>query len=386
MVAPFLLDRRKGAGVSLNVVDLAVVGIMVAVLSSWAFGPHEPHSFRAVLNYLVPLAFYGAARQYGMAHGRLFLWVLLVSGALASLTVWFEALFWHRPLFVDPNNYSWIGGGKFIFRPAGVFGTPPGASAELAMISISGLPLFGSTSGARRVGVSLCLAVSIGALLLTFTRGGMIAFAIGLTLYAAFLGSASTVKIVYGGMILLLIGIVLVLPRVSAAGWYQKGVLRGGAFTGRQTYWANAWPVIANSPKHLIVGHGINSLLVGTQLPGQQAPDIAASPTLGTLSPHNQYIRTLVEQGVLGLTLLGLWLGGAIVKGSISVWRSGPMRRSIAAATAATAAFAVISFVDDTLRHPPGFAVVALLTGLLVTWTGTRSAGGRAGALPQTER
>ncbi len=383
-LAPVVFKRRGAAVLRLSIVDLAVIGIVLAVFVSWAFGPHEPHSLRPAANYVLPLAFYPAARRYGRDHGALFLWVLLIGGALASISVWFEALVWHRPLFVDPNTYVWSGSSTTVFRPSGVFESPPGASAVLAMTSLAGLPLFATTLGLKRVTVLLCLASSIGAIMFTFTRGGMIAIAIGFALYAALMGPTSWAKLIYSMMIVLLVGIVLVLPRVTDAGWYQKGVLRAGTFSQRQTFWANAWPVITDSPQHLTVGHGINSLVVGgPELPGQQAPDIAASPTLSTFSPHNQYIRTLVEEGVIGLGLILAWLLGALLKGLASVWSGGPLRRNIAAATGAITSFVVISFVDDTLRHPPGFAVVALLSGLVIAWTDRTVGGGISGLAPE---
>ena len=80
--------------------------------------------------------------------------------------------------------------------------------------------------------------------------------------------------------------------------------MRPGSLSVRESYWSAAWPVIVNSPKHLIVGHGINSLVrdpTGREALADPQIDIAAVPTLSTLSPHSQYVRTLVEGRPLGL-------------------------------------------------------------------------------------
>jgi O-antigen ligase len=157
------------------------------------------------------------------------------------------------------------------------------------------------------------------------------------------------------------------MPRVAGASWYQEGVLRQGTFSERQSYWAESWTLATDSTDHLVLGHGINSLVIGqSELPGTPDTDIAGFPELTVHGPHSQYVRTFVEEGLLGVALLLAWIGGSIVTGVRQAWRAGQDRSLIAAAAAALISVAIVSFVDDTLRDPPTFVLVALLAGLLV--------------------
>jgi O-antigen ligase len=131
------------------------------------------------------------------------------------------------------------------------------------------------------------------------------------------------------------------------------------------------------------VGHGINSLEVGRpstpgQLgyPGRPDPDLASDQLLLTIGPHNQYIRTLFEEGLAGgIVLLG-WFGGAVVTAARAVRRLlDPADRLIlSGAAAGIVAFMLESAANDTLREIPTFTVVAVLSGLIVAYTArTRS-------------
>jgi O-antigen ligase len=162
-----------------------------------------------------------------------------------------------------------------------------------------------------------------------------------------------------------------VLPHITRTSWYQKGIQRPGSLAVRQSYWAAAWPVIVNSPEHLLVGHGINSLYRDPTTPGRlldPQPDISAVPTLSTLSPHSQYVRTLVEEGVVGLVLLVGWLVGSAGRAGRAAWSAASSRRAaLAACAAATTSFLIVSYAGDTLRDTSSFALVALVTGAGVT-------------------
>jgi hypothetical protein len=137
----------------------------------------------------------------------------------------------------------------------------------------------------------------------TFTRAGLIAFAVGLVLYLALLRPPGLGRLIYIGIVITLAMGVFVLPRVTQTSWYQKGVVRAGDLAARETYWTAAWPVIVNSPQHFLLGHGINSLFRDPTSPNQlldPQPDIEAVPSLVMFSPHSQYVRTLVEEGLGG--------------------------------------------------------------------------------------
>ena len=130
-------------------------------------------------------------------------------------------------------------------------------------------------------------------------------------------------------------------------------------------------PLVTNSTKHLVFGHGFNSLLVGhpNGLTGEPQADLAGVPILIKESPHSQYVRTLLEQGIVGLALLLAWLVGSVgralagVRGTI---HHDEGRALLAGCAAGIVSFLVVSLAGDGLREVPSLAVVALLSGLTV--------------------
>jgi len=209
-------------------------------------------------------------------------------------------------------------------------------------------------------------------MVITFTRAGLIGFFIGAVVFVLLWRPVLLGRLAVG---LAAVGIafaLVILPVVGAKSWYREGIDRSGTFANRQARWVLAWPVITNTPKHVVFGHGINSLLVGHPegLSGEPQADLAAVPILVTDSPHSQYIRTLLEQGFLGLGLLLVWLLGTIAAGVKAVPRVPPEDRAVlAGSVAGIVSFIVVALVDDNLRDPAGFAIVALLSGFVAART-----------------
>jgi O-antigen ligase len=363
------LDLRTSPRVSrLTLVDWAVVGLLVLTLLSWALRPREAHSLRLVSNYLLPLAFFAGGRRFGERNVRRLYAFLFVGAALASLSVLYEAFLAHRPLFTDPTSYYWLASSNNIFRPGGVFGSPPAAAAVLAMAIPCGVALVQRATGPRRLALMALLAVSLAALVVTFTRGPEIGLAVGMVAYAALLGPATWARYAYAVAIGAIVATVVLLPQIESTSWFQHGVLRHGTLASRETFWAEAKFVIRDSTQHEIVGHGPDSLIVGLPwAPGDPQSDISRFPDLTFQGLQNQYLRMLVEAGAVGLALFLVWIGGAILKGTRAAFRDVPRRREIAAGVAGCVAFCVTSLVGDTLREPQVFVVAALLSGIVVS-------------------
>jgi O-antigen ligase len=375
VAAALILDLYESPRVRrVDLVDWSVLAFAGVGLIGWLVTSQPPHSSAFAINYLLPFAFYAGARRFGAQADRLLL-ILFVGASLASLTVIYEALFAHRALFADPTSYYWNATTVHIFRPGGVFGSPPTAASLLAMTLLCGLPLLARARGMRRRGLAFCFAVSSLALILTFTRGPLLGFALGVLVYAVLLGPSTWARYVYiGGTVAVVITIVF-LPRIETMTWFQKGVVRGGTLTSRQVVWNQTQGLITDSRGHELLGHGINSLVVGTRwLPGEPDPDIAAVPGLALQGAQNQYIRTLIEGGLLGLLLLLGWVLGTVVKGASAALRGIVKRRDVAALVAACVAFCVAALVEDALRQTQTFVVLALVTGLIVSLSSNASA------------
>jgi O-antigen ligase len=319
----------------------------------------------------LPFGFYVTGRAFGgLAWTRLATVILLATTA-ASFTVLYEYFVAHRPLFVSQSSYFWNATGQAIFRPGGVFGSPPAAASTLAMSILIGASLLTNFRGPAKQGLWVCLAISTAALFVTFTRAGVIGLAGGLVLYLILVRPLGLGRLVYGCILLVTVFALFVLPKITRTSWYHEGIVRPGSLAVRETYWSAAWPVIANSPKHLVVGHGINSLIHDPtskqQLLDPQL-DISAVPTLSALSPHSQYVRTLVEGGIVGLLLVLGWLGLSLVRAGRAAWRAVPGDRApLAACSGAVASFLIASYVSDGLRETAPFALVALVSGVAVT-------------------
>lgn len=369
-----LLDLRASPHVSrLRLVDWAAVGLVAMTLLSWWLGPREPHSLRLVGNYLLPIIFFAGGRRFAGRTGRRLYAVAFVGTALASLTVLYEAFVAHRPLFSDPTSYYWLGSANSLFRPGGVFGSPPAAATVLAMVIPCGLLLVQRARGARRLALLSLLVVSFAALFVTYTRGPEIGLIVGVLVYAVLLGPATWARYAYATALAAVIVSVVLLPRVESSAWFQQGVVRQGTLASREAFWREARHAITDSTRHKLVGHGPASLEVGLPwLPGSPQPDIAIFPDLTFKGLQNEYLRILVELGAIGLALFLGWIGGTIVGGARAAFRDAPHRREIAAGVAGCVAFAVTSLVGDTLWETQVFAVVALLSGVVISLASKR--------------
>jgi len=358
-------ERRR----RLTFVDVMVVLYVLGVIASWvATGPVDGSTGKLALAVVSPLAFYLAGTRVSHQATEPVLWVLLTAGAVAATTLFFELLVTHRPLFVPEQSYLWSSLHSVVSRPGGVLRSPPGAADVLAMTSLAALPLLTRVSGRKRALAGGCLIVSLMGIVATLERSAMIAGIVGGVLYLVLSRTVHVARLLLGAAAV--IGVLLVaVPLIGSTTWYRQGVLRRGTLAARQSTWASAWPLTTNSVGHGTVGHGINSLEIGKpETPGRPDPDVVSDPQLLTAGPHSQYIRTLFEQGALGLVVLVGWLGGAILTAvaAVRVLRGRPERAVVAAAAAGIAAFMIESAAGDTVRELPTFAVAALLAGIVV--------------------
>jgi O-antigen ligase len=288
------------------------------------------------------------------------------------LPLFYEFFVLHRPLFGNASTYQWSREAGSLFRPGGTFGSPPAAVTALSMTTLCGLVLLVRSSGGRRLVVWLGLAISVGGIIITFTRAGLIGFALGVMVFVALWRPVALGRLTFGLVAVSVVFLLAVLPHLAGKDWYQEGVTRHGNLADREFRWRSAWPVITNSTTHLVVGHGFNSLLVGrpTGLTGQPDADLAAVPILIRDSPHSQYIRTLLEQGLVGLGLLVAWLLGSVGR-AVGAVRKATLRAEdralLAGCAAGIVSFMVVSSAGDGLRDPSSLAIVALLTGLVAS-------------------
>ncbi|HVM18159.1 MAG TPA: O-antigen ligase family protein [Gaiellaceae bacterium] len=359
---------RGVASLRVTLIDVALLAFVAVAVASALWSERPPNFLAAAASSVTPLAFYAAGRVVSRWGVRRVLTAVLVAAALASTTLWYEFVVARAPLFVVPEEYRWNESGELIFRPGGVFGSPPVAATALAMAFLLGLPLLTGRTRLFRIAIGACLMLCALGAALTLTRAPLVGLACGAVLYLALVRPVHILRIglAAGAAIVIFVGYVL--PTAADSRWYQQGVVREGNLSVRQDYWVQALPLLTNTPSHLLVGHGINSLVAGRpELPGKVHPDVATAPILLEVGPHNQYVRTLFELGLVGLVLLLGWLLGTAAIAVHQARRSTGERRALfASLLASLSAFAVVSLAGDTLRQPEPTALVALVSGLVV--------------------
>lgn len=369
------------ARVELNGLDLSLCALALGIYLSWAFHPESGVPARELVNGLLPLTFYVWARANGTAPAiRAVLWSIALAASLGALTVMFEFFVAHRALFVSGDVRSWYPEtGRFIFRPRGIFGSPPGAATVLAMTTLLTLPLLREADRRLRALAWGCVALGTVALGVTFTRGGWIAFGVGVIAYVLL-----TIEVRRGIRIALRAALVLgpvlalVLPALAQSQTFQFGVLRPGTFADRQVYWRYAFPLTTDSQEHFFFGRGYASMSDSKALD----PGLGAT-RLPVTSAHNDYIRAMIEQGLTGAVLLIVWLMAPLLVAIRAARRLPPGQRALLAACAgAIAAYAVVGLVGDTFFFTPAVSLVALAVGFLSTLAANarRPAGSPRGA------
>jgi O-antigen ligase len=289
---------------------------------------------------------------------------VFLAGTAGALTVLYEALAGHLAYGLSAETYYWNASTATVFRPGGIFGSPPGAATVLAMTAVCGLPVLRSWRGWRRIAGVACMLITLGAMVSTFTRAPLIGFAVAVVMYL-FVSHSTLLRParVVTALLIVAVGALLLLPRLESSSLFQKGLVRGGTFAARVVYWELALPIVTANSKNLIFGIGTEATAV-TSEGGSAPPALAGSPALVTNGTHNQYVLTLLEEGILGLAALVAWLSVSIVAGVRSALA---LRDPYAAALpAAVLVLAIVLLADNSLFDSSTMAVIGLITGLIV--------------------
>lgn len=364
--AATLVGSRRGRT---RPTDWALAAFLIVVLLGWLLQYREPGAGRTVSIELTPLGFYLGARALPKERIRALLVALVFAGAAGGLTVIFEYLQGHV-VYLDPNIYKWNASTAFIFRPGGIFGSPPGAGAVLCATILLGLPCHRWARGGLKVAITACQLVATLALFLTFTRAPMIALGVGLLLYLWLVRSPLLRPLpVLGFAIAATLALALALPAVENSSAFQKGIERQGSLTTREGFWSIAWPVATSSPHTFIFGVGTASLEAPGLVPTTRVPQILAeSPQVIADSLHNQYLTILLENGLLGLVPFAAFLLLPFGHGARHARRG---RDAVAAgATASVLAMGIVMTVGTTVLHGPTFAML-LTSAALAAGAGT---------------
>lgn len=182
----------------------------------------------------------------------------------------------------------------------------------------------------------LLIAISFYSVLLSGSRGGLLAVAVTVAGFALIYPSKRTtrIKLFLGGVILIfaLWGVFKpLLPDNIVDRMSVEEVVESGG-TGRVTIWKSMLQEIVNQPENLLFGRGINA--THRMFLGKSWSNVFA---------HNQVIQTLYNQGLLGL-LAFLALTG------ISFFRCVKQRKTVAIAILGMMALSISLSFNQTTR------------------------------------
>lgn len=384
MIPPFLLfagDRlsapRAGLMIGLTIVvvgsirRITVPDVFAAAFVLYSAGfsilvldSGVPVSF--LVDMLLPVTFYFFARFLLPWQRDRQAWPFLVLCAVGSVAVLADLAF-GQALLAPSTGYDFDANpGSALFRPAGLFSSPPTAAIVLSMLALASLAVL---SPARKTTAAV-LCITGVAILATFGRAGWAGAIVGLVVFIALYRPARAaarryaVPAVAGVVVALALLSFVEIPNNETV---ELGVIRGSTVESRESLIGLAAPLITDSPEHALFGRGSGTFLafnVESALPLD--PGLAASPfLLERGGPHSSYALLLLEVGIVGFLLWGAWGLTTVLRG-ISVARRTETQLYPAALTAALTVFFVASLFHDAVIAVQAYGLAAFIGGLLV--------------------
>ena len=360
----------------LTLTDVALIVYMAVYLLGWQLQYDQPETWHVALGQVLPLGFYLGARAVPRSRLAPLMTLTLFAGTVGALTVIYE--FWQgHAVFIDPTKYLWNQASGDLFRPGGIFGSPPGAATVLMYVFFFGLAGLRSLRGRAKAFGVICMGICTVALVLTFTRAPLIGAGAGLLVFLWLVRSPllRSARVAVAAIALIL-AMVLVLPSLQGNSVFEAGVARGGTLTQREGYWKLALPIAFASPHNFIVGIGTGVLETPALSANAPVPYlVAATPQVFENSLHNQYVTTLVEEGVIGLASL-VFLLVAIFAPAARAARA-TADAHFAAIAATVVGMAIVLAIDTELLHTPSLIMFFVSAGFAATAVGRPE---RAGA------
>jgi O-antigen ligase len=346
-----------------TVIDVALFAYIAVCVLGWLLQYAQPDTWHFVLDQLlIPLGFYLGARSVPRRTFPALMAITLFAGTVGALTVIYEFTRGHA-VFIDPTRYLWNAAPGELFRPGGFFGSPPGAATVLMFILFFGLAALSSLRGKARGFAIVCVGICTLALVLTFTRAPLIAAAVGLLAFLWLIRSPllKPRRVLMGG-IALIVAVVLVLPTLQGNSVFQQGVARAGTLTARESYWRLALPIVFANSHNIIIGVGTGMLEAPAVSPDAPLPYlVAATPQVFENSLHNQYVTTLVEQGVVGLVALVFLVVAIFVPAAGAARATRDVHYAAVAAT--VIGMAIVMAIDTELLHAPSLIMFLVAAG-----------------------
>lgn len=231
--------------------------------------------------------FYGLLeRSAALNMLRMITWTVLIGNVLTIADVY------------NLPNFG-IFDGTYDGRIVGLIGEPNQYAAIIVLFFPLSIALVLQERKYRKLIAIFAIASTLLALLLTASRGGLVALLVGAVVSAIYLrksiqGKHMAVAVI--GTCIAMVASILVLYLTGDGGLlYERTIglsTSGNAFdasSGRNFIWATALGVMSEQPLSFLIGYGWDSY--------RHFPDFS-------LAPHNTYLKYFFELGVLGLSLV----------------------------------------------------------------------------------
>lgn len=255
---------------------------------------------------------------------RRFTLVVMASSLIPLLLGWYQIL--------TGTGYFFLGfvGTEFAYRPQGTFAHPGGLGAYLVLVlTLSASLYFSTSSRAIRVLLLVWAGLAAGCLLMTMARTNWL----GMMIAALTLGLLRRRR-------LALLSLAVAAVLVTAVPLLQERLIASESVQWRLELWQAgvelAWP-----PTLLGRGLGSSPWLVNQLLTKVLSP------------PHNDYLKALIETGLLGVLAYGAWLVVLVRHGWQAYRLAGEPTvawRGLGLLASVTAVI-VMSFSDNVLGH-----------------------------------
>lgn len=342
---------------------------LISLLSVIAFNQVNPTSQRAIFRLLAYIALYFAVTGWVRSRQEVesLVHIIIVSTIVVALYGIYQAViddygtFYFRMYPIQEEGVQpWEGRvSSFLFH----FNSLAGYLNLVLPFCLAVIATSKKEGQFRRL-AGFCLVLGVLALVLTQSRGGLIAFAGTILLGLWFLPGNKSLRLWLLGFFP--IGVLLLIPVLSL---YSKRFSSVDEFTatGRLMFFGAAWRLFLSKPL-VGVGYGNFRELYATLIPGVPG---------GVLDSHNLYLQLLSETGVLGFCVF-LTIMVVTVRLGLRQFRNplSPLDRVVGfGAVAAIASMLIHGFVDFLFITSPQFgALFWLILGLVVANETLRSA------------
>lgn len=216
-----------------------------------------------------------------------------------------------------------------------------------------------------RLALVCSMTLVVVALMLTFSRGAFVGFALVNAWFLLTRRKLATLMVTAALFLALAMALPdAVLERIGF-GWNAGSKTANVVSAGRvEGLWL---PLLSEVWKSPVIGNGIGSMLWSDALRNGTIP-IGANATTAMTHPHNAFLRTLMDMGVIGLVLIGAYF--------VHVWRgfcrlshapelSPEQRGFFAGAGIGLISFLAAGFVGSSLSPVPEQAFLWLAIGFM---------------------